>query len=561
MDVYLSGGHRISLSQSDLLGQGGEGAVYAHGSHAYKISHDPSKCLPADKVAQLAAIADPRAVAPEDLIFNAKMQVIGHRMPLVQKAVSVCEGMTRAYRTRRGLGQEAYHRHVEELRETLWNVHKAGVVLVDLNDLNVLLLSDTVRIIDLDSAQTRSFPATALQDLVRDPLARGPRFDEGSDWYAFAILAFELFCGAHPFRGSHPKAGTIADRMRLGLSALDSLARLPAAAYPISGIPTNYRGWLEAVLSNKTREAPDLTGRIVATVPHILPAAVAAALAQLIADPLAKYPQIVLRAWGLGGRVVSLLQDGSLRFNSQPTKFRLQPGTKLVVGAARQNLDRAFAAYVDASGMLRIYDLAQDEEVASTLQADEVSTTGSQIIFRQGSAIYELSFVLGRMGASAGARRIGNCMPHATKLGEGAAVQVMLQTLTLSMLSETGQTREVMLPELKGYRPLGVWSAGSVAVIRAAKGRRVDRIIVQVQDDGNHKTTILEDCPDELDLARSSGGVIADGIGDQVRIWRESDPTTFQVFALPPGDYGPLAEHRGHIIAPAGDLVVRLRSR
>mgnify|MGYP006992455786 CR=1 FL=1 len=62
-------------------------------------------------------------------------------------------------------------------------------------------------------------------------------------------------------------------------------------------------------------------------------------------------------------------------------------------------------------------------------------------------------------------------------------------------------------------------------------------------------------------FARTPAGVVADRVGDQVRIWRESDPGAPLVRGLPPGDVGPLAVHQDNIIAPVGDLVVRLRSR
>lgn len=560
MDVYLSGGQRVRLGPNDLLGQGGEGAVYAAGAHAYKVYHDPARAMPAAKVAELAAIQDPRAVAPADLLFDASKTLIGYRMALAS-GKTVCEVMTRAFRTRRGLGQDAYHKVVEDLQGAVASIHRAGVVLVDLNDLNVLVEGDSVRIIDLDSAQTPSYCATALQVLVRDPLATGPRFSPGSDWYAFAILAFELFCGAHPFRGAHPGAATIAERMRLGLSALDPLARLPPAAYPLSGIPQSYRGWMEAVLSNKCRDAPTL-GTQFAFV--ILPSAPAPlqrpGTGQLRAQVLLHLPGRVLRVWGVGSRLVSLLEDGRVFLDAAETGFRLPRGAQMVAGGSRRDATHAFACYVEG-GMLRAHDLVSSRPVQCGLGADEVATAGNMILYRQQDAINELVPVVGIRGASAGAKRVGNCMPRSTRMGDGSALQIQLKTLVLSLFSESGRTREIPLPELEGYKPLDVWATGSVAAIRAAKGKRVDRVVVRVRADGTHSTQIEKDRPDDLDLARTAAGVVADRCGDALRLWKEADETGHSVLLdLPAGDIGPLADHQGFIVAPAGSTVVRLRS-
>lgn len=557
MNVYLDGGRCVRLGTADLIGQGGEGAVYASGPHAYKIYHDPARAVPAAKIRELAAIGDPRVVVPSDLLHDDQKKVIGYRMSLAS-GKTICEVMTRAYRTRRRLGQDAYHKVVEDLRAAVSRVHGAGIVLVDMNDLNVLVDGDSVRIIDLDSAQTPSHNARALQALVRDPLATGPRYDAGCDWYAFAILAFELFCGAHPFRGTHPGAATLAERMRLGLSLLDPVARMSPAAYPVAGIPQSYRGWLEAVLSNKCRDAPSSGMQFAAVLPPAAPVP-QPGQAALHAQVLLQLPGQVLRVWGVGEHLVCLLEDGRVFLDGLDARLALPRGAHMVAGASRHGPDRAYAAYVE-SGMLVVHDLSAGAPVPCSMGADEVATVGDMILYRQQDAIYELVPVAGARSASVGARRVGNCMPRSTRLGDGAALQVQLKTLVLSLFTESGQTREVPLPELQGYRPLGAWGAGTVAAIRAAKGQRVDRVVVRVNPDGSHSIQVEENRPDDLDLALTSSGVVADRDGDSVRLWRGSDPARAATLSLPQGDVGPLATYKGFVVAPMGSTVVRLKS-
>lgn len=559
MDIFLKGGRQVRLGQENLLGQGGEGVVYGKDGQAFKIYHDPARSLVPDKLAELARIADARVIAPTDLLYDSTMRVVGYQMRLVERGVTICEAMTRAYRARRGLGQDAYHPHVEDLRQALDRVHAAGVVLVDLNDLNVLLVQDGVRILDLDSAQTPSFRATAIQAGIRDPLANGARFEVGADWYAFAILAFELFCGAHPFRGSHPDASTMVDRMRLGLSALDARARLPAAAYPVSGIPASYRGWLEAVLSNQTREAPRVRPSLAAVI--VAPAARPAAGRRLVAELVAKYPKPVLRAWGRGRYLVVVVEGGDLYYNSRLTRFTRPRGADLAVGYAHEDDERAFACYVNADGEVKVYDLLEDREVPCSMRADEISSVGRRVLLRQGSSVYELSFWPGKQTVAVGTKKIANCLAYGmAKLGQGALVQVMLQTLVLTLMSEFGSAREVRIPELKGYRPLQVWGTPAVGVLRVAKNCRIDRVVVSLRQDGSYDLRVTEDCPDDLDLARTMSGIVADRRDDEVLMWGEEDPGRVVSAQMPEDDYGMLFEHMGAVYASHGCEIVRIRS-
>ncbi|MEW6434417.1 MAG: hypothetical protein AB1730_23195 [Myxococcota bacterium] len=92
MDVYLDG-KRISVSDRDLVGEGGEACVYRHGALALKLFHPPAGALGQRlfdfKVTKLARFPSglPReVVAPEKLVRDRQNRVLGYLMPLVPNA-------------------------------------------------------------------------------------------------------------------------------------------------------------------------------------------------------------------------------------------------------------------------------------------------------------------------------------------------------------------------------------------------------------------------------------------------------------------------------------------
>ena len=67
-----------------------------------------------------------------------------------------------------------------------------------------------VLFIDVDSYQTAGFPATAIMDSIRD--RHSSTYSAGTDWFSFAILAFQMFVGVHPYRGKHATLAVSGER-------------------------------------------------------------------------------------------------------------------------------------------------------------------------------------------------------------------------------------------------------------------------------------------------------------------------------------------------------------
>jgi hypothetical protein len=157
---YKVGSKSITLSNKDLKGSGGEGSVYVKGSSAYKIYHDRNKMLPLGKIQELSVIQDPRVIKPLEVITDANGPVGYSMMATPQDACVLCQYFPRAFRTRFGLDNGFSNALVEAIRSGVENIHKSGVLLVDLNEMNFLFETQkpNVFFIDVDSKHRTTTP-------------------------------------------------------------------------------------------------------------------------------------------------------------------------------------------------------------------------------------------------------------------------------------------------------------------------------------------------------------------------------------------------------------------
>lgn len=269
LTVLDDAGRAVTLSRRDFVAEGGEGRVYAQGERAFKLYHDPARALPPAKAALLARVGDPRVLAPTGLLRDPDGRLLGFEAPFLAGAIPLCRLFARAFRDARGVGEEHVHALLVGLHEVLLRAHAEGLAVVDLNPLNVLVAGDlrTPYLIDVDSWQAPGFPATAVMDAVRDRHAPPGQFGPGTDWFSFAVLAFQLLTGVHPYRGAHPSLKSLDARMVAHASAFRPEVTLPPSRLMDPGdIALPLRAWLLATLDRGER-APLPASALVAAAP------------------------------------------------------------------------------------------------------------------------------------------------------------------------------------------------------------------------------------------------------------------------------------------------------
>src|SRR3569832_871162 len=140
MKVFVRGHGEVTLTQSHYLAAGGQASVYVRNGVAYKIYTDPKDAISPSKYAALSAITDPCVIKPEDLVLGpGGKETLGYTMRAISDNYSLCQLFTRAFRDRNNIGTDRDISLAGTLRSHLKNIHQAGALVVDLNELNILV--------------------------------------------------------------------------------------------------------------------------------------------------------------------------------------------------------------------------------------------------------------------------------------------------------------------------------------------------------------------------------------------------------------------------------------
>ena len=266
MDLYLSG-KRVRVTDADLLGEGGEARVYRHAGAALKVFHPATDATAQrvldqklQKLAQFPKSLPAPVMSPSELATDKAGRVVGYLMPLVAGAEDFGRLAQRKWRL--GVLSNAQLTSLFlSLHGLVDQVHAAQVVIGDFNDGNVLFAGGQPYLIDADSMQFGGVPCPVGHERFLDPrlygvdLSTAPKFREGSDWYAYAVLLFQSLLSVHPFGGTHSKFATLLRRAEARHSVMQSDVLVPRLAVPPKVLPDDLLHWFHAVFEKDARQA------------------------------------------------------------------------------------------------------------------------------------------------------------------------------------------------------------------------------------------------------------------------------------------------------------------
>jgi len=527
--VHVTAGQRqVTLGPETFVADGGEAAVYAKGGVAYKVFRagaDP------DRLRALAKLGVQGCVLPEEVLTDQAGRCVGHTMRFLGGAVPWARLLARSYCDRHGLGVDRLLALITALRDRVAAVHAAGALVVDLHEGNILL-SEHHRdptLIDTSSWQLPGFPATAVQDGIRDRHATA--FDQGTDWFAFAVVTLHLLLGIHPYRGTHPSVRGLDERMRRRLSVLRPEVGRPAACRPVDAVPSRWRAWYRAVLDGDARCAPPAgpPGAITWS-PRPTPRPGRVAL-----TPVARADAPILSVADRAGCLVARVPGGawwSGQVHARPAEVVVVTAEGRPVAAWRQG------------GKLHLYDLADDRPIACTLAADAVQCAGHRLVVRSGARLIEVR--LHAMGAHilAVPRLLATVLPAATALFDGLAVEDLLGDTRLLLLGP-GRCDVVPAPFLDGWTVLEARHHRGVVGLLARREGQTDRWVLRV---GGGGPPDVRHTPDvavaDLDLVCLATGVCVVRAGSRLELFRaragDPDLRTLEDPALCEGRLVPL---------------------
>lgn len=493
MKLTVQGQGDVTLTQRDFVAAGGEGQVFAKGKVAYKVYSDPAKMIPLGKIQELAGITDPQVVKPERVLLDPKGLPVGYTMSFVKDALVLCQLFPRAFREREGLDHKQTFALVQKMQAGVEHIHRAGVLLVDPNEMNFLVdpAFQQMFFIDADSYQTRNYPATAIMESVRDRHMRHAHdFNEGTDWFGFACTSFQLLVGIHPYKGKHPSLSGFDERMRANVSVLNSDVRVPAATYSFDVIPPAWRAWYEAVFERGERCAPP-TGTVAVFVRPVMQG-----LAQgqhVTITELLYFDAPVRRVWPLGLSLGVLTEDGLWQ-----DKRSLRYDPRDIVAVGRTPAMNRVVAVKHQPGQVPLL-LHEGVAIPFGLAAQQVMAFQGRFYLRAEDRITEvlLSDVGDKVLASP--RVVANVLPQASLMFQGGVYQNALGSAYVHLFPKSGMALQVRLPELDGYKVVEAKhdcapdGTGSVLVMVAAKGGKYTRFVYRVDSTGAYDVRKVED--------------------------------------------------------------------
>lgn len=506
MKVIVQGQGEVTLTQREFVASGGEGSIYSKGVTAYKVYTDPSRMLPVGKIAELAAIHDPDVIKPEKVLLDPKgNRPIGYTMRFVSDAVPLCQTFTRAYRDREGLDHATMFGLVRTLQERVDHIHQAGMLVVDLNEMNFLVDKghQEVYAIDVDSYQTKSYPATAIMPSVRDWTVQGHDFTELSDWFSFACVAYTMFRGIHPYKGKHPTIHGLEERMRANASAFDPSVTVPKVAYPEDVIPPAYRAWFRAVLQDGKRLPPPTDPNHTISVTLTPPTFVAGA--GLTISDLLLFQEDILAYEESGGVAVVGTATGIYL----GTRKVLGPTPVRAIGFSPKN-NRPIAAWVEG-GRLRLHDLVGGRAISLDLVADALMGYHGRIYVRTGERLLEIVLTDMSSGVVASTRNVANVLEKATHVYPGVVVQNLLGSVFVHVFPRAGASHQIRVPDLDGVRIVDARHDGRILMVVASVAGRFDRLTFLFAEDYDTYQTlpvVRDITPSGLNFVTLDSGVL-----------------------------------------------------
>ncbi len=273
MKYSIRGKGNVNLG-NNFITSGGEAKIFKSNNTIYKIYHNPSEMIPDGKIYELQEIKESNVLIPKDIIIDNKGVRVGFTMDPVNRVIHLCQLFTNSFINQNNVSNDTIIALVSRMQDTIHSIHSAKCIQVDGNELNYLVDENKFEkcyFIDVNSYQTKSFPATVIMPSIRDWHTKV--FNELSDWFSFAIIACQLFIGIHPFKGKHQgfKRHDMEKRMKANISVFNKDTRVAKSVRDFSRIPANYMDWFLDLFEEGKRELPPSTsGEINAIVKYII---------------------------------------------------------------------------------------------------------------------------------------------------------------------------------------------------------------------------------------------------------------------------------------------------
>jgi len=477
LTIFVQGEGQVALTDRNYVSSGGEANIYKKGRTAYKIYHDPKKMISQKKMTELSHLTSDNVLTPKQVIHDKNNKLIGYTMPFQNDTHPLCKLFTKSFKNSNGVSENDIIELVTKIQKTVVQIHKDGCLVVDMNEMNILVSSDctTPFFIDVDSYQTPSCKATAIMESIRDRLVKNNNFTELSDWFSFAVLAFQLYIGIHPYKGNHPnyKLNEWSKRMGDGISVFDKKVTLPKVCNPLSVIPDSHLQWFKTIFGTNSRSIPPFVDDKFVLI--IAPTMFIEGTGDFTVTLFAEYDENILGAYNFMG-VDYAVTDKHVYKGTATCPVDVL-GYKTVL--------------CEASNMIPIIGKLKGGMLDfNTLSGESLGNVAAVDIMYKNGAIYSLND--GKIfehrfeqfsGKIIHQNRVAcNALENATKFFDGVIMQDLIGQWYITLPYERGKCFFHPIKELEGYRILEARAEGNLCGLMAEKKGVYDRFLLTFDD-------------------------------------------------------------------------------
>lgn len=476
--VLIGGRQKITLGQNEYKAQGGEGTVYVSNGLAFKIYHDASKMIPEGKLLELKQIKTPNVLSPKDILYSpSSKKAVGFTMPYVDNTEYLTKLFSKGFKDNNNITPAMIVNVITEMQKQLQSLHGECIIVGDYNEMNFLVDSkfSIPYHIDVDSYQTKNFPCTAIMDSVRDRRLPFGKFDDMSDWFAWAIVTFQMYTGIHPFKGRHPdyKTTELDKRMINNVSVFNPDVKIPKNCQDFSAIPKNQLDWYKNVFMKGDRSIPPIAGSI-GFVPGFGVVAVTG-IGNFKVDLINDYGSRVISVQYFDGfpytitdKAIYRKRDEVFTFTQPPSHIKLVNvmGHKPVI-AIKQN------------GLVGFFDMNKTK--LAEIAADDMMVCNGNLytISRNGQLIENYFETIGK---TLHLTHTVDNISSVYKMFDGVVIQDVFGKRRLSVPYQHNACASIMVPELEGYRIIDAKRIGHVCIIIGEKQGKYDRFVIFFDD-------------------------------------------------------------------------------
>ena len=489
--VVVKGKGKQILDKNSYVAAGGEGTVYQVGGTAYKIYHEPKKMIPIDKIKELQVLSHlANVLGPRDILLDTMNQPIGFTMPYILNTEFITRLFNKNFKNDNAITPNMIVELIKIMQNTMSEIHKCGIIVVDFNEMNSLTTNkfDNIFFIDVDSYQTPSFKATALMESVRDRIGPKGQFSEKTDWFSFAIVAFQMYMTYHPYqKGKYadykPKDWSL--RMDKNISIFHPDVVLADIWKDFSVIPAPHMAWFKEVFHNGVRSAPPLPDGafIVGPAQPILITGNESFVVTKIFD----YPDPIIGYYFLNGIMYILTKKAIFSGTRKLKDISHMP--KALSMATVPGIEPILV--VKSEGSVSFEDISGNP--ISTISVQQAMHYNGNIYSIHNNRMIENSFVYSGKKILHIPKPICNIFGSATKLYNGAAVQDILGKCWVAIPYQPGKCFNGPISELDGLRVIDAKFEHHVLMVIAEKSGQYNRYTICFDETMSKYTCRIED--------------------------------------------------------------------